>query len=164
MVMVTAGSPRACGVKFRDEVLDRSHESDSINLYRLVRGKDVVASVPPKSLGFRHLGAPIAIGRDGVVTWPDGNQQGAQEVDDDDDDDEEAVNASQLKKLAGARGAMEDTTEEDNSEDSEEQKLDKKYNKMVGKIPGPLRDHMPDCYLNPLLHAKGRKCGSMREL
>jgi hypothetical protein len=140
-VSVTAGSPRACA-KSMTAVLEERLQllGDSVKVYRLVKGKDVVATVPPSILGFRHMVQPVVIEDDGRIVHKINYVQ----VDTD---------ASTLMELVFHRPV--DIEEEEDGSSVQTSK----YEKFVSKVPRSFRDHMPDFYLKPLFHAKGIQYG-----
>ena len=147
---VTAGSPRTCGKVMRDAMDDRIHQftRSKVRLYRLVRGNDVVAAVPPKAIGFRHISQAVAIGTDGKVTMPlalsmstDLGRSGTIS-----DSKSAEINIAAVIQTVRPIETDDDKLEVDDPS---------KYEKLLSKIPQSLRDHMPDYYLRPLLRVNG---------
>jgi hypothetical protein len=144
LVIVTAGSPRACCQSMKDDIDKRRKALGSkVRMYRIVKGNDVVVSLPPKLFGFRHLIDPIKI--------TDGGQIVLRTKEDDPETDLMAL----TKYTEG-----ESLVENFDYDDDEDHKT--KYDRQVSRIPKALRDHMPDFYLKPLLKARGIKYGSVR--
>jgi predicted lipase len=153
LVMVTAGSPRSCCPSMK-EVIDerRRNMGDSVRLYRVVKGQDVVAALPPVLLGFAHIVPKVLIGDDATITQQ--VEHGLPSVDDDqlveyDDDD----NASRgISAVAGdlGRGVQLGELYKFPSTDSSTYSSSiscsdsKKYERMISKVPKRLRDHMPE--------------------
>ncbi len=154
LVIVTAGSPRACCESMKD-IIDEKRQlySDKCRMYRIVKGNDVVTSVPPKIFGFRHLIDPIKITDEGKVL------QCTKQ------DDSEA-DLSELTKYQ--EGCEDDRAPHRNMRDDhsvgDEHNIDPnlEYERLVSRIPKALRDHMPDFYLLPMLRSIGLNCGSSR--
>jgi Lipase (class 3) len=142
LVGVTAGSPRTCLAQMQELVNEElAKKSEKVKMLRVVRDKDVVATVPPAILGFHHLGQLVYIAEDGTITF------------DASDMEEAAVDEERVKKSA-AKYVLRDT---DSNVDTTSSNLDKnadgevtKYDKKVAKIPKVFRDHMPDFYLSPM--------------
>lgn len=192
MVLVTAGSPRSICKSMKsiiDEELER-HGPTNVRFHRIVKGRDAVATVPPKFLGFDHMTLPIIIQDDGDIVF---------ECDDDGPNDREndptrtatmiAKKFTQLKdeqdlavlSVAESTYGKEDgrddndendsvaspTCDDDSDHDPESdpgQKTKTKYDKLVERIPKALRDHMPDFYLKPIFKARGIEHGSSRPI
>lgn len=143
LVNVTAGSPRACCTSMKPMIDKRREEMGSqARIYRVVKGKDCIVNVPPKSFGFRHLVDPVRITDAGEIALHNS------EVDLD------ADIADLSTKVAGSRQLVQDFEGSDTPA---------KYERIVVRIPKVLRDHMPDFYLKPLLKSRGVKHGSLRE-
>ena len=137
-VNVTAGSPRALGKSMKAVIDERLKLlGDSVEIYRIVKGKDVVATVPPSILGFQHIAPPVVIKKDGHIFLK------KHFVNTDTD-------SSTLKELALHKPAPRSEIE-----DVESIGEKTRYERMVAKVPQSLRDHMPDFYLRPLFAAKG---------
>jgi hypothetical protein len=144
LVILTAGSPRAC-CKSMKEVVDNKRKTfgPKARMYRVVKGNDVVVSVPPKLFGFRHLIDPIKITDAGQIVLRT----------------EEHDPETDLMELTKYRDG-EELVENLNYSDEEDSKT--KYDRMAARIPKAFRDHMPDFYLKPLFKARGMKYGSVR--
>lgn len=144
LVIVTAGSPRACCRSMKEVIDKRRKELGSkVRMYRVVKGDDAVVSVPPKLFGFCHLIDPIKI--------TDGGRIVVRTREDDPETDLVAL----TKFVEG-----EDLVENYDYDEDEDRKT--KYDRQVSRIPKALRDHMPDFYLKPLFRARGIKHGSLR--
>ena len=106
--------------------------------------------VPPKLLGFDHVGKLVYITQEGEILI---NPRRDNKIEDKD-----------LQKLIASNpyGSVEDDSKDDDEKkddaaggDDSNQDLKKrqeKYQKMVGMVPGPLKDHMPDFYLAPIVN------------
>lgn len=131
---VTAGSPRVCGdwmATLAKERLDLFPQK--VNLYRLVRGNDVVTNVPPTTYGYRHITTATALHDDGYIQIP-------WYLEEDRDDTLEKCISQSPKGTSNSDGREAATS---------------LYEQMVNRSPTHLRDHMPDFYLRPLLLARG---------
>jgi hypothetical protein len=143
LVNVTAGSPRACCASMKTMIDKRREDMGSrARIYRVVKGKDCVVNVPPKSLGFQHLVDPIRITDLGEIVWHSSEVELDADIED------------ITTKVAGSRQLVQDFEGDDTPS---------KYGRVVVRIPKVLRDHMPDFYLKPLLKSRGVKHGSLRE-
>lgn len=173
LVLVTAGSPRSVCTSMRDVVGQKLVEYGprNVRFHRIVKGNDVVVSVPPKFLGFAHLSDPVVIMDDGQIVFRNKdadietdisqvftlthdkdamskvNHRERRNDDEDDDDDDDSETAD----------------EETTTTDPEEKEVEK-YNRMVSRIPKALRDHMPDFYLKPIFQRQGIACGTLRHM
>jgi hypothetical protein len=127
---------------------------DKCRIYRVVKGKDVVTSVPPKIFGFCHLVDPIRITDEGLIVGNTKEQEGDDDVDD---------TKADLLELTRYR-AM--TTSSDAADSSSSSVVDPttKYDRLVSRVPRALRDHMPDFYLKPVLRTLGLQYGSTRAI
>lgn len=143
LVNVTAGSPRACCESMKPMIDKRREEMGShARIYRVVKGKDCVVNVPPKSFGFRHLVDPVRITDVGEIVLHSSEVELDADI------------ADLTTKVAGSRQLVQDVEGDDTPA---------KYERIVVRIPKVLRDHMPDFYLKPLLKSRGVKHGSLRE-
>ena len=170
LVVVTAGSPRSI-CKSMKTLIDEKREEygeKNVRFYRLVKGSDVVASVPPKILGFEHMVEPTLLADDGNIFLR--LKQGDAET-----DPFKLLSLRQeqqsMKNLRGTapkslerEANEEDTEEETDEDDDDDDAAEAKYNAMVAKIPKAFRDHMPDFYLKPLFNAKGIVFGTTRKI
>lgn len=109
-----------------DEAL--AAHSSKVKLLRIVRNKDVVATVPPSFLGFQHLGRLVYITKNGEIIFDHEKLP-----------DDGGVTREQMKALMPDFGAEAAASGEKS-----------KYEKQVSKIPVIFRDHMPDFYLKPM--------------
>lgn len=132
LVGVTAGSPRTALGSFKNMVETELIKKESATMLRVVRNKDVVATVPPKILGFHHLGRLVHIAEDGEITIDS-------KISEQDGEEKTVKRAA----AAAAQQVPEDDDEEDDGKTS-------KYAKSVARIPTPFRDHMPDFYMAPM--------------
>jgi Lipase (class 3) len=150
-VNVTAGSPRVCGGLMQQLVHDRISELDpkKARVYRVVAGRDVVASVPPSVLNFKHIVPPVEIRKpDGIIVLV--SKKNAAGDDDDQDGDPQSNNREALRSLR-----RDLPTEVSRSAVTEENTDQSKYERMLSRIPEPLRDHMPEFYIKPVYRARG---------
>ena len=141
LVGVTAGSPRSCLSQMK-EIVDSELEKKSSNtkMLRVVRNKDVVATVPPAILGFHHLGRLVYIAEDGSIHFDSDSPEQSADVD--------RVKESAAKYVPRGEGETKSTADADQNEDGQLSK----YEKKVNRIPKAFRDHMPDFYLTPMKH------------
>jgi len=154
LVSVTAGSPRACGLAMADWIHERlQQETYNVSMHRLVKGKDVVSTVPPQALGFRHVGRVTRLNEDGTIHMA--SVATVEEVKEDLSLEDEETKQETAEAMHTAIQDSVKSLEED-SDDKQ------KYDKMVKRIPARLRDHMPDFYLQPLMAKQGMKCGSLQ--
>ncbi|KAL3764862.1 hypothetical protein ACHAW5_008478 [Stephanodiscus triporus] len=139
-VSVTAGSPRAVQESMQiriHEEMKRLRGSDKAVIARIVRDKDTVATVPPAFFGFRHLDKLVYITEDGhILINPD---LGSDKV----------VDEAKMKEIFSKVPSLEEGEVEQAEDDTTTYK--KRYEKLIRNIPGPLRDHMPEFYLEPLI-------------
>lgn len=150
-VNVTAGSPRVCGGLMQQIVHDRISVLDpkKARVYRVVAGRDVVASVPPSMLNFKHIVLPVEIRKpDGKIVMV--SKKNAAGDDDDQDGDPQSNNRDALRAL---RRDM--PSEVSRSAVTEENTAQSKYERLLSRIPEPLRDHMPEFYIKPVYRARG---------
>lgn len=157
---VTAGSPRACGTMMAEIVEEhiRKSRSSGVRVYRLVKGRDVVATVPPRAFGFQHISEPVSIDDNGKIilhpckcgpssfTAAEGGQGS--------EDTSERVLDDLVHKVPST-DAADNNNEDGSDDDNNNNNSQSKYEKLVAKIPAPLRDHMPDFYLKPMMRARG---------
>ena len=143
-INVTAGSPRAICTSMKATMDKRRAQlgTKHARIYRVVKGTDAVASVPPRSFGFRHLVDPVLITDDDII-FPRNRLQ--RELTDEEKEPE--TDKYDLDALSQSREVM---------------LSDQSYNRMVSRIPKAFRDHMPDFYLRPLFRARGIRYGSLR--
>lgn len=154
LVSVTAGSPRTC-LSLMQEIVasEMEKKSASVKMLRVVRNKDVVATVPPAILGFHHLGRLVYIAEDGSIHFDSNSEEQSADVD--------RVKESAAKYVPRERtttttadgtgkeaAAVGEVADADQNEDGEVSK----YEKKVSRIPKAFRDHMPDFYLAPMKH------------
>jgi hypothetical protein len=146
---VSAGSPRACGKVMRDIMDERIHQftRSKVRLYRIVRGKDVVAAVPPKAIGFRHVSQAVVVGNDGKVTLPLNVSHPSSTLNKS-EGEEWDMDTAQIATMMQTIRPVELGDELKGDEPSN-------YDKLIKKVPPSLRDHMPDFYLRPLMRVNG---------
>lgn len=142
MVAVTAGSPRVCLNSMRSAINEElQKKSPKVKITRIVRNKDVVPTVPPAMLGFKHVGKYLFIEQDNTLQY-DANE----------DEQSGDLNIGELVELSNnARVNDDEGEDEGDDEDDDEETQKSRYQRKVERIPLPFRDHMPDFYLNPLL-------------
>jgi len=159
LVVVTAGSPRACTESMK-EVIDNRRQmfGDKTKMHRLVKGRDVVATVPPRLFGFRHLVEPTCITDNGQVIL--------RSKDEDSETQPEELSRYSIKTDEdGAVSFRNNDTIEINGDEEENinnvncKNEETKYERKVKKIPKVFRDHMPDFYLKALLN----ECTRLKE-
>jgi len=108
--------------------------------------------VPPRFLGFEHVGNLVYITEEGeVLIRPDESNRMSIE-------DDQAKEVCQEKSAyADMMGTEEKKADEDDNDDNESldssspNKPNPKYERLIKMIPGALKDHMPDFYLQPLV-------------
>ena len=101
------------------------------------------SKVPPPLLGYAHVGKLVYITEEGEILINPSL--------------ENTIDEDELQQLSNT-GAY-NATEEDDSDDEEQhpdhpdkvKKRNEKYEKMISLVPRPLKDHMPDFYLKPLV-------------
>lgn len=139
-VTVTAGSPRSVQETMQKRIheeMKKLRDSDKAVIARIVRGKDTIASVPPSFLGFRHLEKLVYITEDGqIIINPKL-------------DSDNVVDKGTMKELLSKFPFLAEGEAKQADNDTKTNK--KKYAKLIGKVPSPLRDHMPEFYLEPLI-------------
>lgn len=165
LILVTAGSPRSICTSMK-ELVDQKlalYGPKKVRFHRVVRGSDVVASVPPKVLGFAHVADPIVITDEGNVVLRT-------------KDADAETDLGQLFSLTKDSGSVrtlgvegrndeDDYETSDDSTHSDSEDVEQaKYNRMVARIPKAVRDHMPDFYLKPIFKRQGIKCGTLRQV
>jgi hypothetical protein len=143
------------------DIIDQKREEfgDKCRMYRVVKGDDVVTSVPPKLFGFCHLIDPIRITDAGQVVVRTSQE----------DPDTDLLLLSKYRISCDQAGTPDQlAVDEDDDDDDEfvgsERRFDSKskYDRLVARIPKSLRDHMPDFYLKPMLKSLGIRWGSTR--
>jgi len=170
LISVTAGSPRACGRLMCDVVKQRIDEFASakrVRMYRVVRGSDVVARLPPSSIvGLYHIVDPILIEEDGKIHLKRVNQPQESEVNQ--ETMKELVKKLPRQSEIEQRMKNDDRNEEGGRDHSATRTSieddDSRYRNLVAKVPSSLRDHMPDHYIQPFLQATGVPNASVRAL
>ena len=149
-VCVTAGSPRAVQESMQQKIheeMNKLRTLDKAVIARIVRDRDTVASVPPEFLGFRHLDKLVYITKDGhILINPN---LGSDNV----------VDEEKIKELLTINPSLAESESEQDADDTTT-KCKKRYDKLIRKIPGPLRDHMPEFYLEPLIKLMEREAAA----
>ena len=113
----------------------------------IARDRDTVASVPHEFLGFRHLDKLVYITKDGhILINPN---LGSDNV----------VDEEKIKELLTINPSLAESESEQYADDTTT-KCKKRYEKLICKIPGPLRDHMPEFYLEPLIKLMEREAAA----
>jgi hypothetical protein len=147
LIIVTAGSPRACQSGMRDHVqqemarLKKLGCGHKVAICRVVNDKDIVATLPPAILGYRHIDDLVFISENGQIKFVG---EGAETK-----SDETEVSAA----VQGTPKVF--ITEESDGNEEPGERTD--YDKKVKSIPKPLRDHMPDFYLKPMMKMASTK-------
>ena len=141
LVSVTAGSPRACQSSMR-EVLDAKlavlRPLDKAVCARIVRDKDVVPTVPPSIFGFKHVGRLVFITDNGDILINPKVKS--------------ATSEKEMKSLLKKNPEIEDGTREiAESRDESEATMSSTLSSYARIPQEAFRDHMPQCYLEPLL-------------
>lgn len=125
--------------------------------------------VPPRFLGYVHLDNLVYITEEGeVLIKPDPKitVKGVADIEDgDDDEDKEVENICKNDPYADLRKSTDEEKKDDDDDTSQQSSLNnpnnEKYEKMIKMVPRPLKDHMPDFYLKPLINLFEReKSGS----
>jgi hypothetical protein len=99
--------------------------------------------VPPSFLGYTHVGKLVYITQDGEVLINPSHDNTV-----DDDEVQELVKSSKQPEQSPVDGNDDDWNDESSSA---LKARNEKYEKMIKLVPGPLKDHMPDFYLQPLV-------------
>lgn len=140
LVHVTAGSPRAV----LESMQTRIHEEmkklrylDKAVIARIVRDKDTVPGVPPEIFGFRHLDKLVYITKDGQILI--NPNLGSDNV----------IDKRTMTELVSRNPALVEDELEQARDDTGTEKTE--YDKKIQTVPRPLRDHMPEFYLEPLI-------------
>ena len=145
LVGVTAGSPRSC-LSQMQELVDKemAKKSAKVKMLRVVRNKDVVATIPPTSLGFHHLGRLVYIAEDGSIQFDALYSEEQSTVVD-------SVTESAGKYVPGKQTPDEVVSDADQKKDCKDCE-GSNYEKEVSRILEAFRNHMLDCYLTPMKH------------
>lgn len=165
LVVVTAGSPRSICQSMKKVIDEKIEEygEKNVRLYRLVKGKDAVATVPPRILGYEHMVEPTIITDEGSIVLRLQEGDAETSVVDLVTIHKDQISQRFLKSTVEKSLDNEPTPDTDGETDDEsEDEAETKYNKFVSHIPQALRDHMPDFYLKPLFRAKGINFGTLR--
>jgi Lipase (class 3) len=138
LVTVTAGSPRACQNGMRDHVLKEMKRLEDkgcghkVAICRVVNDKDIVATLPPAMLGYRHIDDLVFISENGGIRLIGEGNEGKSSTED----------------IKAALLATPSDFKQGESQDSNDRSA---YQAKVKSIPKILRDHMPDFYLKPMM-------------
>ena len=99
--------------------------------------------MPPSFIGYTHVGKLVYITQDGEVLI---NPSDENCVD---------VDEADIQKLIMTANPPEQHPDNDDWNDESPgnalRARDEKYEKMIKLVPGPMKDHMPDFYLQPLI-------------
>ena len=169
LLAVTAGSPRVCMGSMRDVVHETLHRHGPANalVCRIVRNKDIVPTVPPAFLGFRHIGKLVYITQDDTIQMESIQMDTTQEEEEEEDEQdhqqqEEQTDAQKANKrqqrqedmVKHVSQAVLQEQNDDENDDDDEKERHAKYLRMVARIPLSFRDHMPDFYMKPMRAAR----------
>ena len=110
----------------------------------MVNDKDIVATLPPAILGYRHIDDLVFISENGHIKFVG---EGAE------------TKSDETEVSAAVQGTPKVfiTEESDGNEPLGERAH---YDKKVKSIPKPLRDHMPDFYLKPMMKMASTKAAN----
>lgn len=155
---VTAGSPRCCGQLMCNLVESRLQSfgfSKKVRIYRVVNDNDIICKVPPKSLGFRHFVKPVFLGN-GKVNWHKASSTLTEP--------DQASIRELVKHLPPELSSEHEYYFEDECDDNPgrpKSLLNSKisYHSIIAKVASPIRNHMPDHYMKPVLQACGVQFG-----
>jgi Lipase (class 3) len=140
LISVTLGGPRAC-CQSMQETIDAKVAAlrplDKAVLVRLVRDKDVVPTVPPTYLGFRHLDKLVFVTKDGAILINPNLSS------------PHILSKKEMRQLREAHPTVLPTADT-GDEDSEGETVETDFEKSIQAIPRAIRDHMPGFYLHPL--------------
>ena len=115
---------------FRD-----GHDTLGAATFRLVHGDDIVATVPPSSLGFRHVGRLLTCARAGAFAK---DAQPTADLTDDPPFVRSLVSGLQQGVLDLFAGRLQPSFRDDD------------LGRLSGLLPPPIADHLPDRYLHAL--------------
>lgn len=150
LIVVTAGSPRACQIGMREHVQQEMERlktqgcGNKVAICRVVNDKDIVATLPPTLFGFRHIDDLVYISESGGIKFVGEGE----ETKSDDTEISDAVGGTPKVFTA-----VDDADADDDVEPTA-------YDRKIQKIPKPLRDHMPDFYLKPMMQMAKAKSAS----
>jgi Lipase (class 3) len=191
VVLVTAGSPRAYTREMQERInFELTKLKGIASAIRLVRNKDAVASVPPASLGFQHCNKFVYITKDDAIlinpnlkhVIPKKSYRGLLQrhpsissgiiitdqressVDDSSDEEKETARSILRTSLPNTgEQRQDDEQHHDQQEEADGIDATTSYDKKIQMVPVPLRDHMPEFYLKPLIFMmqKERQLGSI---
>ena len=103
--------------------------------FRLVHGDDIVPTVPPSSLGFRHVGRLLTCARAGAFAK---DAQPTADLTDDPPFVRSLVSGLQQGVLDLFAGRLQPSFRDDD------------LGRLSGLLPPPIADHLPDRYLHAL--------------
>ena len=151
LVHVTAGSPRACLGSMKRQIqteMQKLRPLDKAVICRVVRDRDVVAKLPPSVFGFQHLDKLVYI-MDDEELLINPKLKGAHTVE---ESEMKSILNEQSSSLIDGESDSDSEDEKDHKVyDTENAKSKSKYENRIAMIPKPLRDHMPEFYLKPLI-------------
>ena len=167
-INISAGTPRSMQhdmVAIIEKQLAELRPLDKAAIFRVVMNEDMVARVPPRKLGYYHVGKLVYLTEDGHVLI------GPRFSDSHKFDEEEMQELWKNNAVAGTShlNASENGKEDDDDkeevgfeieEDGKAKKIKSKYEAKMAKIPRPVRDHCPDYYLAPLVKLYEREVES----
>jgi len=127
----TYGMPRTGDADFAA----RYNDTLGAATFRLVHGDDIVATVPPSSLGFRHVGRLLTCARAGAFAK---DAQPTADLTDDPPFVRSLVSGLQQGVLDLFAGRLQPSFRDDD------------LGRLSGLLPPPIADHLPDRYLHAL--------------
>jgi predicted lipase len=149
LLLVTAGGPRVVDSRLHDKVQDemrRLRPLDKAVICRVVNRNDVVPTLPPEAMGFRHLDKLVYItDEEKVLINPNLDEQEVVE-----EQKDKAALKDQVNKVNGVAAAASEQMA--SAAAAAHQVFVENYDKVLGQIPSQFKDHMPDLYLGPLEH------------
>ena len=153
LINISAGTPRSMQqdmVKIIEKQLAELRSLDKAVIFRVVMNDDMVPRLPPRKLGYYHVGKLVFLTEDGhVLIGPRFS-------------DPHKFDEKEMKELwknnAIAEASLSDASDDEKEESIEEGfkietdgKAKSKYERKMAKIPRSIRDHCPDYYLTPLV-------------
>lgn len=106
--------------------------------------------MPPKLFGYQHVGKMVYITKEGEILI---NPRRSNKIED--KDLQKLIQSNPYASVASTKDDEKIDEKKDDGDDGVNEELRKrqeKYQKMVGMVPGPLKDHMPDFYLAPIVN------------
>jgi Lipase (class 3) len=141
LVLVTLGGPRACQ-KGMQELVDKEVKrlkadghGDKVSLYRVVKDQDIVATLPPTILGYRHLDEYVFINDDGVMKLVGNGEE----------------RNTEDSKVQSLTRSIPKISAEDNDDEKSEDEKQKEYQAKVQGLPKMFRDHILEFYMKPMM-------------